>query len=98
MAKAKKRKQQKKSVKAPRSKWVSAEQFIPVWNEAATAEQAAKKLGMSVSAAQQRASKLRKRGVKPLQMFPTQRGLKPLDIAALSKLAQSTFKKKQATA
>lgn len=63
-----------------------AENFIRVWQGSSSKEEAAEKLGLSVTVAVARAYRLRKEGVK-LKSF--NRRNVPLDMDALKKLADS---------
>jgi biotin operon repressor len=62
------------------------EEFIRIWNESTSLEDAAERLGVQKTSASMRASHLRKMG-HPVKRF--QRGRKIRDISALAELARS---------
>lgn len=69
--------------------FVTAEQFVKVWQKAKSAIAAAKAMGMDYGNARVRAAQMRKRGI-PLKMFG--RGRKPMNVRALSKIAREAGK------
>ena len=64
------------------------EEFVKVWQEAESMKEAAEKLGMSKSAASNRASYYRKRGVN-LKSFVRGGHRPPLNVAALNEFIES---------
>jgi hypothetical protein len=60
-------------------------EFIDIWNDSATLEEAAERLGIQKSSASMRASHLRKMG-HPVKRF--QRGRKVRDLASLADIAR----------
>ncbi len=62
------------------------DEFIRIWNESTSLEDAAERLGVQKTSASMRASHLRKMG-HPVKRF--QRGRKIRDISALAELARS---------
>jgi transposase len=68
---------------------VSPETFVSVWQQGKSAAEVAKKLGLKLAAATQRAGYYRRKGV-PLKRFGGRTAR--LDVTALSKLVQQLTK------
>ena len=77
---------------ATRAEKINIEDFIRVWQGAASADEVGAQFGRSPILMRAKANAYRRKGID-LKRFPGSRGARPLDISELNKIAQESLKK-----